>query len=172
MPANNLNQQLYGLSNYRDEKALLPALIPSYNYLSSKTLATAGIVISGAGGTTAKVGTNPYRALAGSVYVGLAGGTVLPVLVGTVANAAYNVFVFSIDQNGTTYTSIGTPAATLGGIQFPPIPDKRAILGFVEIHPTGTGAFVGGTTALDDATVVPNAVFVSVGGHFDQRATF
>lgn len=29
------------------------------------------------------------------------------------------------------------------------------------INPTGTGDFVGGTTALDDATVVPNAVYLN-----------
>jgi hypothetical protein len=27
------------------------------------------------------------------------------------------------------------------------------------VHPTGTGNFVGGTTALDDGTVVPNAEY-------------
>jgi hypothetical protein len=41
------------------------------------------------------------------------------------------------------------------------------MIGFVIINPTGTGPFVGGTTALDDATVVPNAVFVNVTGAFD-----
>ena len=36
------------------------------------------------------------------------------------------------------------------------------------ISPTGTGNFVGGTTPLDDATVVPNAAYVNlVAASFD-----
>ena len=35
------------------------------------------------------------------------------------------------------------------------------------INPTGTGNFVGNTTALDDVTVVPNAVYVNTIGAFD-----
>jgi len=34
------------------------------------------------------------------------------------------------------------------------------MIGFAIINPTGTGNFVGGTTPLDDATVVPNAVYI------------
>jgi hypothetical protein len=44
------------------------------------------------------------------------------------------------------------------------------MVGFLIIHPSGTGNFVGGTTALDDATVVPNAVYVSPTGAFDPYA--
>ena len=41
---------------------------------------------------------------------------------------------------------------------------------FVIIHPTGTGDFVGGTTPIDDATKVPNAVYANTQGAFDPTA--
>ncbi len=51
--------------------------------------------------------------------------------------------------------------ATLGGVVFPTLAEGVVAIGFAIINPTGTGNFVGGTTALDDATVVPNAVYVN-----------
>ncbi len=52
---------------------------------------------------------------------------------------------------------------------FPTIPAGRAVLGFIIVNPTGTGNFVGGTTALDDATVAPGTVYVDTpGGAFFQ----
>jgi hypothetical protein len=50
----------------------------------------------------------------------------------------------------------------------PTVPVGKAQLGFVIINPTGTGPFVGGTTPLGDATVVPNAAYVNTIGPFDQ----
>jgi hypothetical protein len=60
----------------------------------------------------------------------------------------------------------GTEATLIGGVVWPTIPDGSVVLGFVILNPTGTGGFVGGTTDLDDATVVPNAVYI------DTPATF
>lgn len=161
-------------------------------------------------------------------------------LSGTVANGAFNVFVFGINSAGTLTTTMGTAGATLGAVVFPSFtptaqigissvltasaatsttltdstqawttnqyagyeviiiagtgsgqrrivtsntataltvpawtttPDTTstyaiyspltAVFGYVIINPTGTGNFVGGTTALDDGTVVPNAVYVN-----------
>ena len=43
-----------------------------------------------------------------------------------------------------------------------PIASGSAVIGFHHREPDGTGGdFVGGTTELDDATVVPNAVYVN-----------
>lgn len=82
-------------------------------------------------------------------------------LSGTVTADAFNVFVFTLNAAGTYAARMGTEAATLAGVTFPTIPDGEVVVGFVIINPTGTGNFVGGTTDLDDATVVPNAVFVN-----------
>lgn len=78
-----------------------------------------------------------------------------------VANAKFNVLVVSINSAGTVTVTAGTEASTLGGVSFPTLPDGSAMIGFVIINPTGTGGFVGGTTELDDATVVPNAVYIN-----------
>jgi len=83
------------------------------------------------------------------------------VLSGTVTNAKFNVFVLSMTSGATVTATAGTQATTLAGVVFPTIPEGSAIIGFVIVNPTGTGDFVGGTTDLDDATVVPNAVYVN-----------
>lgn len=82
-------------------------------------------------------------------------------LAGTVTNAKYNVFVLMIDASGNAVAAMGTEASSLAGVVFPVVPANKIVLGFVVIHPTGTGDFVGGTTALSDGTVVPNAVYVN-----------
>jgi hypothetical protein len=54
-----------------------------------------------------------------------------------------------------------TEWATLAAVVFPVIPSSRIVLWFTIINPTWTGNFVWGTTALDDATVAPNAVYIN-----------
>jgi hypothetical protein len=98
--------------------------------------------------------------------------TDMAALAGTVTNALFNVFCHYIDSAGTLTTSMGQQATTLGGVAFPPTTDGLAMIGFTIINPTGTGDFVGGTTVLDDATVVPNAVFVNTQGAFDPNYLF
>lgn len=83
------------------------------------------------------------------------------VLSGTVTNAKFNVYVLSISAAGTVSAQMGTEGATIGAVVFPTIADGNAVIGFVIVNPTGTGSFVGGTTELDDATVVPNAVYIN-----------
>lgn len=85
----------------------------------------------------------------------------MPALVGTVTNARFNVYVYYQDSAGVRTSVMGTEGASLAAVVFPQTPVKKAIIGFTIINPTGTGNFVGGTTALDDATVVPNAVNIS-----------
>lgn len=76
----------------------------------------------------------------------------------------FNVLVVTMVAGGTVTVTAGTAGATLAAVVFPSIPADSVCLGFVILNPTGTGDFVGGTTALDDATVVPNAVFISAPG--------
>jgi hypothetical protein len=83
------------------------------------------------------------------------------VLSGTVVNAKFNVFVLTINASGTCTARMGTDGATRAAVVWPSIPVGEVVVGFVEINPTGTGNFVGGTTALTDGTVVPNAVYVN-----------
>ncbi len=83
-------------------------------------------------------------------------------LSGTVTNAKFNVFVFTVNASGTLATRMGTEASTFAGVTLPTIPDGEVVFGMVVINPTGTGNFVGGTTDLDSATVTPNAAFADV----------
>jgi hypothetical protein len=82
-------------------------------------------------------------------------------LAGTVVNAKFNVFVLTMNASGTCTAYMGTDGATLAAVVWPNIPTGQVIVGYVIINPTGTGNFVGGTTALTDGTVVPNAVYVN-----------
>jgi hypothetical protein len=128
---------------------------------------SAGLVIKTAGSALAKNGTAfrfMTRLTAGvPAYNLVAANTDMAALSGTVTNAKFNVFVFAVagDPSGTMTSYMGTEGATRRAVVFPTIPTSVVPIGFVEINPTGTGNFVGGTTPLDDATVVPNATFVN-----------
>lgn len=91
-------------------------------------------------------------------------------LSGTVVNAKYNVYVLSVNSAGTVTATMGTDGATLAAVVWPTKPADEAIVGFVIIHPSGTGNFVGATTDLDDGTVVPNAVYVNCTAPFNPNA--
>lgn len=82
-------------------------------------------------------------------------------LSGTVTNAKFNVFLITMNSAGTLASQMGTEASTIGGVVFPTVSEGLAVLGFAIVNPTGTGDFVGATTDLDDATVVPNAVYIN-----------
>ena len=89
-------------------------------------------------------------------------------LVGTVTNAKFNVYCFYVDGAAAKTSAMGTEAATLALVTLPVTPVGKALVGMVVINPTGTGNFVGGTTALDDGTVTPNAVYISPVGPIDH----
>jgi len=124
-----------------------------------KTFVYGALAIHGSGSPKAKTANTVYYMIDGVMY-SLAAAD-MPALAGTVLNATFNVFVFYVNAAGTVVTVMGTGAATLAGVVFPVIPDENVSIGFVIVNPTGTGNFVGGTTNLDDGTVVPNAVYVN-----------
>src|SRR5580698_3606066 len=120
----------------------------------NKILAKGTLAIHGASSPVVKTTTTLY-AMVDTVMVKLAAAD-LTALVGTVVNATFNVFVFTINAAGTVKVYMGTAGSTLAAMVFPTTPDGESPIGFVFINPTGTGSFVGGTTNLDDGTVVPN----------------
>lgn len=164
---NTVMQHLAGVPDGRARSNLQRLLRPIADRLSCQTLTSAAIRIKG-GSASATAQTN-----AASVYsvqgklVTLATATDLPALAGTVTNATFNVFAFFIDAAGTRTSAMGVAGSTLAAVKFPPIPEGKTTIGFVIVNPTGTGDFTGGTTALDDATVAPNAVFVNTVGAWD-----
>lgn len=120
---------------------------------------TAGLAIKAGGSAIVKT-VNTIKAIIDGVLVSKAAAD-CAALVGTVTNAYFNVFVFTVNAAGTLTTYAGTQGTTRAAVLWPTITDGEAVVGFIEVNPTGTGNFVGGTTALDDATVVPNIVYVN-----------
>lgn len=162
-----ISQYLAGMGSELDRRAVRIPINAIGDRMSSQTLNTAALRILG-GSASPIVQTNAAALIiANAKLVKLATATSLPALSGSVANGTFNVFIFTIDQAGNLFTQMGQASTSLLGVIFPQMTQGRAMLGFVVINPTGTGAFVGGTTALDDATVVPNAVFANTLGAFD-----
>lgn len=135
---------------------------PIGDRLSSKPLSTAGLVIKAGASPLVKTGAAAFYAIAKGVLVSKAAATDMAALSGTVVNATFNVYCFFIDSAGALTSAMGSAGATLGAVKFPALPIGQAFIGFIVVNPTGTGNFVGGTTALDDATVIPNVAYISL----------
>lgn len=159
---------LAGVANSADREAIRKILNPIADRLSSQSLSSAGLVIKAGASAVVKTGAAAYYGIAQGALVTKAAATDMAALSGSVTNAKFNVYCFYIDSAGTLTSAMGTEGATLALVKFPPLPVGKAQIGFVIINPTGTGPFVGGTTALDDATVVPNAAYVNTVGAFDH----
>lgn len=166
---NNLNQMTGAISDKGNGALIYGMLEGLYDRLSCQLLSTGGLAIKAGGSAVVKVATL-CKAIVNGVLVSIAANTDCAALAGTVTNAKFNVFCFFVDNAGTLTTVMGQEGAALGSVVFPPIPKRKAMVGFLIINPTGTGNFVGGTTALDDVTVVPNAVYVNTIGAFDPTA--
>lgn len=162
-----IHQWLGGLTAFADRLALSKILSPIGDRVSTQSLTSAGLVIKTAGSALVKTGASAYYASVKGDLVTKAAATDMAALSGTVTNATFNVFCFFIDGAGNLTSDMGVAGATLKAVQLAPVPEGKAMIGFVIINPTGTGDFVGGTTPLDDATVVPNAAYVNTIGAFD-----
>lgn len=80
-------------------------------------------------------------------------------------NGQYNKCLLCIDSSGNMQIAAGTAGASAVAVVLPTIPASYAVVGMVQVNPTGTGDFTGGTTDLNDGTVVPNAVYTNYGFH-------
>lgn len=155
-----------GIRDGKERTTLHAVLGAVVDRLSSQTLSSAGLVIKAGASALAKAGSAFY-AVADGVLRPVTANTDMAALSGTVTNAKFNVYVFFIDKAGTLTSAMGKEGAALANVKWPIFPAGKAPIGMVIINPTGTGNFVGGTTALDDATVVPNAAYVNFIGAFD-----
>lgn len=127
-------------------------------------------VIKSGGSALSKTGAAISYGVANGVAVKIAASTDQAAYAGTVTNAKFNVYVQFIDSASALTSAMGTEGATLAAVVWPAIPAGKAVVSYTIINPTGTGNFVGGTTALDDGTVAPNAVYVSVPCPFDPTS--
>lgn len=164
---NSVTRTLVGVPSETARTALRNILGPMADRVSTRSLSRAVLVIKAGGSAVVKTGAAAYYGMVRGKLVTKAAATDMAALVGSVANATFNVYCFFIDGGGTLTSAMGTAATTLANVVFPGINGTAAMIGFVIINPTGTGPFVGGTTALDDATVVPNAAYVDTTGPFD-----
>lgn len=162
-----IRQWLAGIADSGSSYALQQVLNPIGDRVSTQSLSSAGLVIKAGGSALVKTGASACYASCKGKLVTKGAATDMAALAGTVTNAKFNVFAFFIDSAGTLTSAMGIEGATLLAVLFPPIPEGKAMLGFVIINPTGTGNFVGGTTALDDGTVIPTAAYVNTVGAFD-----
>ena len=162
-----VKQFLQNVAAESGRTALYNIFYPMADRYSSQTLTNAGLAIKAGGSAVVKAGSAIY-ALASGTLVTKTANTDMAALSGTVTNAKFNVFCFYIDSAGNLTSQMGTEGATLAAVVMPTVPAGKAQIGFVVINPTGTGDFVGGTTPLDDATVVPNAAYVNTVSVFDQ----
>ena len=162
-----VTRYLSGVVDGAARLALYNILAPMADRYATKQLNSAGLVRKAGASPTVKTGTTACHAICQGILRSIGGSIDMAALSGTVVNATFNVYVFYVDSAGALTSAMGTAGATLAAVLFPVTPVGKAVIGFTIINPTGTGNFVGGTTALDDATVVPNAVHVSVVGTFD-----
>lgn len=82
-------------------------------------------------------------------------------------NGNYNKCLLCLDADGAAQIAAGTEAAAAADVVLPALPAAYAVVAMVQVHPDGTGDFTGGTTALDDGTVSPNATFTDLAFHPD-----
>jgi hypothetical protein len=166
MFTDTLTRWLEGVKDATTQWNLRKILEPVFDRESSLALNTAGLVIHGSASALVKTGAADCYLFANGILQKITAATDLPALVGTVLNAQFNVFCFFIDSAGVKTVAMGTAGTTLAKVVFPQFPKQKALIGFIVVNPTGTGNFVGGTTALDDATVVPGVVYIN-GTAFD-----
>lgn len=160
------------LSYYPDRASsieLYRLIAPIWKRLRSASFGSAALAIKAEGSDTVKTGAAWYGMAAGKLQT-IAASVDMPDLDGTVTAAMFNVFVFSIDSAGTTYATMGTEGDALATVILPTLNPDLCVVGYLIINPLGTGDFVGATTPLDDATVVPTAVYVNAIGTYDPLA--
>lgn len=161
MTMENLSQRVNQISNKADARNLYLVLEKVYKRLGNIGLTTANLATAT---TAAKVKSQAdYYAFINGILVKKATTDNLITLTtaSNCTNAKFNVTVFTINSSGTITNRAGTEGSTLAAVKFPAIPAEEAIFGILLVNPTGTGDFVGGTTSLSDATVVPNAVYLN-----------
>lgn len=167
---NKLIQRLRSLRDRAMAFEFERLLSPVWSRFRTCAHSSAGLVIKTTASALVKTGASVFHYTVKGKKGRIAAATDMPALSGTVTNAMFNVFVFTVDDAGTKYAQMGTEAATEASVRWPKLDAERCLIGYVVINPTGTGNFVGGTTALDDATVVPNAAYVSPIGMWDTTA--
>lgn len=152
-----------------DLTAARTALVNARVALTNMSLADGGIAI---GTTTTKIKTaaTVNYLIAGVFYAKAATDDFWTLTGFNCTNGNFNKCLLCIDSAGAMQIAVGTEGASAGAVVLPAIPASYAVVGMVQVNPTGTGDFTGGTTDLDDGTVVPNATYTDLAFHPDTFA--
>jgi hypothetical protein len=162
-----ISQYLTQLNDANQNPALRNLFWGVADRLASQLVTSAALRIKGGSASPITQSNAALYALANGVLVTKATSTDMAALSGTVTNANFGGWAHYIDSAGTLTSLFLNQGATLAQVKFPNTPMQKALIGLTLVNPTGTGNFVGGTTALDDATVVPNVVFINTLGAVD-----
>lgn len=168
----SLAQRLSGVRDKNTAYQLKLLLEPLYTRMRSVMLSTAGLQIKAAASPLARTGAVTVHYIADGVKGRILSATDMPALTGlNIASGKWNVIIFTVDKAGVVRVQMGkkdpntgTDPATEGGIKWPELDQRQAIVGMIVIN-AATGAFTGGTTALDDATLAVQ--YVSPIGAYD-----
>lgn len=136
--------------------------------LCDRLFNTMGLAIGTGSKKKVKIVNKGYCLVNGSL-LSVAAATEVTLPATSVTNGKYNVIAIYATATDTASAVFGTEGATLADVVLPTIPANSAVCGLVIVHPTGTGAFVGASTDLDDATVVPNAVYIDTPAGFNPN---
>jgi hypothetical protein len=152
--------------NFPNTEGEMSALFDKLQRSVSNRLLNAGTLAIGSGSKKKVLITSTIYAYFEGVLATKTTAEITLTSANNVSHGKFNVIVLSMTSAGTVTPLNGTEATLIGGVVFPTIPDGSIAIGFVIVNPTGTGGFVGGTTDLDDATVVPNAVYIDTPSSF------
>jgi hypothetical protein len=138
---------------------LLDDLVTAHNAtvtaLSNQMLGAAGLAIKAGGSPTVKA-ANAINAVAGGAAVYKAANTDMAALAGTLATAKSAAWAFYVDAAGTLSVSAKTADAASASAALallPAVPANKTLVGYLTVA-NATGAdFVGGTTAIDTASL-------------------
>lgn len=125
------------------------------NRLNTYCASSAGLVIKAASSTLAKAGT-AFIAYVNGTLVRKAANTDMPALAGTLATAKSAAWVFYVDATGTLSVSTKTADAAdhaSAVALIPATPSGLAQIGILVLDNATGSNFVGGTTALDAASL-------------------
>lgn len=138
---------------------LLVEILAGYNALvarlNSVVLSKAGLVIKAGSSAVVKAGV-AFAAVVGGTIVRKAANTDMAALVGTLATANSAAWAFYINEAGTLSASAKTANAASHAAAIallPATPLDVALIGFIVVDNATGSNFVGGTTALDTASL-------------------
>jgi hypothetical protein len=117
---------------------------------------TAGLAIKTGSSALAK-SVNTINFIIDGVFAQKAAADMAALSGDTVADGSKNIYVFTVQVDGTLKTYAGTASTSLAGIIWPTIADGEAVIGFLVVATSGA-TFVPGTTALDAGTVTATYV--------------